>query len=110
LLKPIPLQNPILLKGFWPTSNWKINHVRFSIPFVPIFDDIENPVILPYCGPKNMKVSLSTTTNTPFRDLHEKDFFLAHPSKPKMCPIWMGRTRRDVVKDANAKHYRMLHV
>ncbi len=27
LLKPIPQQSFILLKGFWLSSNWKVNHV-----------------------------------------------------------------------------------
>jgi len=103
--KPISLQSLVLSKGFWLTSNWKINHVRFFIPSIPIFDDIENPIILPYCGPKNMKMSSNTTTYTPFRD-----FFLAHPSKSKMYLVCMGRAHSDVVKDVNDEHYRMVHV
>jgi hypothetical protein len=79
LLKLIPQQSPILLEGFWPINNWKINHVRFSIPLVPIFDDMEDPAIPSYCGPKHMKSSLSATTYIPFKDLHERDFLLAHP-------------------------------
>jgi len=62
LSKPILQQSPILLEGFWPIRNWKVNHVRLSIPFVPILDDMEDLVIPPYCGPKNMKPSLNTTT------------------------------------------------
>jgi len=52
--------------------------VRFFLPFIPIFDDMEDPFIFPYCGCKNMKPYLSTATYTPFRDLHEGDFVLAH--------------------------------
>jgi hypothetical protein len=110
LSKPIPQQSPILLEGFCSTNNWKDNHVRFYIPFVPIFDDMEDPIILPYCGLKNMKPSLSTTTYTPFRDLHEGDFLLARPTGPKMYLVWMGRTHSDVVKDVNGEHYQMVHV
>ncbi len=98
-----------MLEGFWPISNW-VNHVRFSIPSVPIFDDMEDPVILPYCGPKNMKPSLSTTTYTPIGDLHEGDFLLACPSGLKMYLVWMGKVHSDVVKDVNDEHYRMVHV
>ncbi len=58
--------------------------MRFSIPYVPIFDDMEDPIILPYSGPKNMKLSLSTTAYTLFGDLHEGDFLLAYPFGPKM--------------------------
>jgi hypothetical protein len=79
--------------------------VRFLIPSIPIFDDIKNLVILPYCGPKNMKMSLNTTTYTPFRDC-----FLTHPSKLKMYPVCMGKAHSDVVKDVNDEHYQMVHV
>jgi hypothetical protein len=101
LLKPIPQQSLILLKGFWLISNWKVNHVRFFIPSIPIFDDMEDLVIPLYYGPKNMKPSLSTTTYNPFKDLHERDFLFACPSKPKVHLVWMGRVHSDVVKDAN---------
>ncbi len=109
LLKPIPQQSLILLKGFWLISNWKVNHVRFFIPSIPIFDDMEDLIIPLYYGPKNMKLSLSTTYN-PFNDLHERDFLLACPSKPKVHLVWMGRAHSDVVKDANDEHYRIVHV
>jgi hypothetical protein len=57
-----------------------------------------------------MKPSLSTTIYTSFKDLHEKDFILAHPSKTEVYPILMGRTHNGVVKDVNNEHYRMVHV
>jgi hypothetical protein len=84
--------------------------VRFSIPLVPTFDDMEDPAIPPHCGPKNMKPSLSIATYTHFRNLHEGDFLLACPSKLEMYPVWMGRVHTDVVKDVNDEHYRMVHV
>jgi len=93
LSKPIPQQSLVLLEGFWLISNWKVNHVRFSIPSIPIFDNMEDPIIPLYCGSKNMKSSLNTTTYTPFKDLHEGDFLLAHPSEPEMYLLWMGRTQ-----------------
>jgi hypothetical protein len=52
-----------------------------------------------------MKMSLSTTTYTPFKDLHEGDFIFSRPFEPKMYPIWMGRVHSDVVKDVNDEHY-----
>jgi len=79
--------------------------VRFSLPFALVLEDIESPIIPSYCGPKNMKLSLSTTTYTPFRDLHEGDFVLTRPCEPKVYPIWMGRPHNDVVKDGNDEHY-----
>jgi hypothetical protein len=100
-----------LLEGFGPTTNWKVNHVRFLIPSTPIFDAIEDLIIPLYCGPKNMKLSLNAITYIPFtKDLHEGDFLLAHPSKPKVYLVWMGRVHNDVVKDVNDEHYQMVHV
>ncbi len=84
--------------------------MRFFIPLVPTFDDMEDLAIPPYCGPKNMKPSLSITTYTPFRDLHEGDFLLTRPSKLEMYPVWMGKVHIDVVKDVNDEYYRMVHV
>jgi hypothetical protein len=34
-----------LLEGFWQITNWKVDHMRFSIPSDPIFDDIEDLVV-----------------------------------------------------------------
>jgi hypothetical protein len=31
--KPLPKQSPILLQGFEPFSNWKVNHVQFFFNF-----------------------------------------------------------------------------
>ncbi len=78
-----------LLEGFWPSSNLKVNHLQFSLPIPPILVNQEDPIIPLYCGIKNMKPSLSTTTYTPFRNIHEKDFILAHPFDPKVYLVWM---------------------
>ncbi len=84
--------------------------MRFSIPLVPIFDDMEDPTILPYCGPKNMKPSLSIATYIPFADLHKGDFLLARPFELEIYPVWMGRVYADVVEDVNDEHYQMVYV
>ncbi len=105
--KPLPKQNPILLEGFWPSNNWKVNHLQFSFSLPPILANQEDPIIPLYCGIKNMKPSLSTTTDIPFKNLHEKDFFLARPFDPKVYLVWMGRAHNDVLKDGNDNHYRM---
>jgi len=110
LSKPISQQSPILLEGFWPTNNWKVNHVKFCIPSVPIFDDMEDSTIPPYCGPKNMKPSLRITTYIPFEDLHEGDFLFTRPFELEMYPVWMAKVYTGVVKDVNDEHYRMVHV
>jgi hypothetical protein len=84
LSKLISQQNPILLESFWLTNNQKVNHVRFYIPLVPIFDDMEDSTSPPYCGPKNMKPSLTIAIYTPFKYLHEGDFLLPRPFEFEM--------------------------
>jgi hypothetical protein len=71
---------------------------------------MEDPIIPPYSGPKNMKLFLSIVAYTPFRDLHEGDFFLTCPFELEMYLVWMGKTHSDVVKDVNDEHYQMVHV
>jgi len=110
LPKPTPQQNLILLEDFWLISNWKTNHVRFSLPTPLVLDDIEDPIVLPYCGPKNMKLSLNIVAYTPFRDLLQGDFIFARPYELEVYPIWMGRTHIKVVKDGNDEHYPMVHI
>jgi hypothetical protein len=44
-----------------------------------MLDDIDDLIVPLYCGPKNMKPSLSTITYIPFRDLHQGDFIIACP-------------------------------
>jgi hypothetical protein len=41
-----------IIRGLLATSNWKVNHVRFSIPSIPILHDMEYLVIPLYCGLK----------------------------------------------------------
>jgi hypothetical protein len=42
----------VLLKGFWPLSNWRANNVQASIS-IGVDDDLEDLVVPPHCGPKN---------------------------------------------------------
>ncbi len=58
--------------------------------------DLENPVICPYCGPKNLK---PIPTYTPFRNINSGDFVLMKPCDPFLILVWLGRTHSDVVKD-----------
>ncbi len=71
---------------------------------------MEDLVIPLYCGPKNMKLSLSTTTYTSFKDLHENDFILAHPFETEVYLILTGIAHNDLVKAVNDEHYWMVHV
>ncbi len=52
LAKALLCQSPVLLEGFWPSSNWRVNHVQTSIP-TSVVDDLEDPIVPPHCGPKN---------------------------------------------------------
>jgi len=73
LLKPLPIQSPLFWKGFWPSSNWKLNYARAKLLSTTLVVDLEGPVIHPYCGPKNLKLVPSYTS---FKDLNNGDFFL----------------------------------
>jgi len=63
--------------------------VRFFIPSILIFDDIESLVIPPYCGPKNMKSSLNTIAYIPFIRIYMKGIFFLHVHLNLKC-IWYG--------------------
>jgi hypothetical protein len=107
-LKPLLKQNPILLEGIWPSSNWKANYVQFSSPTPPILEDQEDPIIHLYCGPKNMKPSLNMTYDTPCKGLHRRNFIFACPFNLEMYFVWMGKVHNDVVKDENDEHYNFI--
>jgi hypothetical protein len=46
--------------------------------------DPENPIQIPYSGPKNMKPLIAYT---PFRDLNVGDFVLVRPHDPNFVPL-----------------------
>jgi hypothetical protein len=48
-----------MLEGFWPSSNWKANYERASIPTI-VNVDPEDLVIPPYYSLKSMCPSLNT--------------------------------------------------
>jgi len=68
LSKPIPQQSSILLAGFWPSNNWRANYECASIHTI-VDVGLEDPVIPPYCGFRNMHPSLSIVAYMSFRDL-----------------------------------------
>ncbi len=82
--------------------------MKFSIPFIPILDDMEDLVIPSYCGPK--KWSFKYINLHFVRDLHEGDFFLASPCELEMYLVWMGKVHSDAIKYGNDEHYWMVHV
>jgi hypothetical protein len=64
----LPIQNSFLLESFWPLNNWRCNHMRGANP--PIIDvDPKDPIIAPYCGPKNMQPPLKIVVYILFRNL-----------------------------------------
>jgi len=98
LSRPNPWQSFVLLEGFWPFSNWKANYEHASIPTI-VDVDPKDLVIPPYYGPRSMHPSLNTTTYMHFCDLFVGSFVLVQPSSPIIYPVWMGRTKSDVVRD-----------
>jgi hypothetical protein len=70
-------------------------------------DDVEDLIMHPYCGPKNLKPSLACTS---FKDLNNGDFVLVRPHDPLLVPMWIGRTQCDVVKDEQNENFKMVKV
>jgi hypothetical protein len=75
LSRPIPWQNYVILEGFWPSNNWKANYQCASLHTI-IDVDLEDHVILPYCGPRSIHPFLSIVAYTPFCDLFVGNFVL----------------------------------
>jgi len=97
------------LEGFWPSSNWRANYEHASIPTI-VDVDLEDLVILPYCGPRRMHLFLSTIAYVPFHDLFASSFLLVWPLNPIVYPIWMRRAESDVVRDQENENYRNVFV
>jgi hypothetical protein len=68
-----------MLEGFWPFNNWKANSKCASICIV-FHVDLEDLVIFPYYGPKNMHPSLNIVTHMFFCDLFVSNFVFVRPS------------------------------
>jgi hypothetical protein len=81
------------LEGFWPCNNWKLNSAKVELPSTTLIVDLEDPLIFPYYGPKNLKLA---PTYTPFRFLNNGDFVLVTFHNPFLVPIWLGKTQSDV--------------
>jgi hypothetical protein len=82
---------------------------RASIPSI-IDGDLEDVVILPYCGPRSMCPSFTSAAYTPFCDLFVGNFVLVWHEDPKVYPVWMGRGESDAVKDQENENYRKVYV
>jgi hypothetical protein len=86
LSKPLPAQRFISLEGFWPSSNWKLNYAKVKLLSTKLVVDSKDPIIHPYCGPKNLRPFF---TYTPFRRFNNGDFGLVRPHDPLLVPVWM---------------------
>jgi hypothetical protein len=65
---------------------------------LPIVDvDLEDPIIIPYYGPKNMWPSLKINTYTPFQNLGFINFILMRLANLELCHVWMGTLKRFVL-------------
>ncbi len=69
--------------------------------------DLEDPIWVPYCGPKNMK---PLTAYIPFKDLNVGNFVFVKPHDLDLVPLWMGRVEGDVVKDEESENFKMVRV
>jgi hypothetical protein len=72
------------LEGFSPSNNWKLNYVRSELPSTRPIVDLEDPVMCPYYGPKNLKLA---PTYTPFKDLNNGDFVFLRLHDPLLVPV-----------------------
>jgi len=63
---------------------WLISTNEALLSTIMDIVDVEDPVQLPYCGPKNMK---PLTTYTPFRDLNVGDFMLVKSHDPNLVSL-----------------------
>lgn len=52
--------------------------------------DVEDLIVVLYCGSKNLKPRLKTTSYTLFKHFNKGDFVLMRPHDPKLVIVWMG--------------------
>jgi hypothetical protein len=69
--------------------------------------DLEDPIRVPYCGPKNMK---PLTAYKPFRYINVGDFVLVRLHDLDLVLLWMGRMEGDVIKDEENEYFKMVRV
>jgi hypothetical protein len=73
---------------------------------MPIADS-ENPIIHPYCGPKNLKPA---PTYTPFKNLNNGDFVFVRLHDPFLVHVLLGKTQSGFVKDNQNENFKMVRV
>jgi hypothetical protein len=105
LSEPLPTQGSTILEGFWPFGNWKLNCAKSQLLSTTLIVDLEDLVIRPYYGPKNLKLA---PTYTPFRNINNGNFVLV--KFHNLVLVWLGRTHSDVVKDDQNEFFKMMRV
>jgi hypothetical protein len=55
LSKSLPFQSSTILEGFWPSNNWRYKYAKALLPSTMKVVDLEDLVMHPYCGSKNLK-------------------------------------------------------
>jgi hypothetical protein len=70
-------------------------------------DDAKDPIMHPYCGPKNLK---PFPAYTPLRYFNNRDFVLVRPHELLLILVWMGKTQCDVVKDEQNENFKMVKI
>ncbi len=107
LSKLLFLQSSTLMECFWPLKNSSSNYVKASLLSTMEVVDVEDLVMCPYYGPRNLKIVLAYT---PFKNLDNGDFVIVRPHDLILVPMWMGRTQSDVVKDDQNENFKMVMV
>jgi hypothetical protein len=102
LSRPLPCQNATFLDSVWSLSNWKSNYYRALLLTIVVDVDLEDPILCPYYGLKNMRPSI---TYAPFRDFNGEDFVIVIPHHLGLVPVWMGIIESDVVKDEESAFF-----
>ncbi len=64
--------------------------------------DLENPIKVRYCGPKNLRPLIAYTL---FKDLNVGDFVLVRPHDLDLVLLWMERIECDVIKDDESEYF-----
>jgi len=64
--------------------------------------DLENPIKVPYCGPKNLRPLIAYML---FKDLNVGDFVFVRPHDLNLVLLWMGRIESDVIKDDESEYF-----
>jgi hypothetical protein len=84
-----------------------LNFARIELLSTTLVIDLEDPIICPYCGPKNLK---PTPTCTLFKIFNNGDFVLVRPHDPFLVLVWFEKTQSDVVKDDQNENFKMVRV